>query len=81
MIVLSWIKELIEDNAKNKKAVHDALDRFANDDWGDMCAADKELNEEEKKFYAMGSYKFNDEKTFWIVFNDGTTTVLLPEEY
>jgi len=62
-----------------------ALERHATGDWGDVCAEDKQLNDQALKEGArlLSSYQDRNSVKFWIITeaDRSATTVLLPEEY
>lgn len=47
------ISRIAEDNEKFKAEVIIAIGRFFNNDWGDVCDEDKEINEDAIKYYEM----------------------------
>lgn len=59
--------------------------RHSDCDWGDICAEDKEVNEEALKegMRLMSVYYLPDRKKIWIITEADrhATTVLFPEEY
>ena len=62
-----------------------ALDRHGNGDWGDLCAEDKEANENALLYGGrlFSSYHDRDGVKFWIITESdrSATTVLLPDDY
>lgn len=72
---------MIAHNEGFGESVKEAIDKFMNNDWGEVCKEDAALNDKEKNNYAIGTYRFPNMKKFWIIFDGGATTVLLPEEY
>lgn len=65
--------------------IQSALWRHAHGDWGDICAADRQLNEDSLKHGGrlLSAYHTSDDTTFWIITeaDRSATTVLLPWEY
>lgn len=61
------------------------LAMHASGEWGEICASDKEVNEDALKngMRLMSVYSLSDEKKIWIIteWDRSVTTVLFPEEY
>jgi len=76
---------------RNNKAGTEYLARHSRGDWGDLCEADREANEESLKDGSriLSAYLLPDETKLWIITDaamDGkddrqVTTLLLPEDY
>jgi hypothetical protein len=62
-----------------------ALDRHGNGDWGDLCAEDRDANEQALQFGGRLFSTYHDRKgvKFWIITeaDRSATTVLLPDDY
>ena len=62
-----------------------ALARHAVGDWGDLCAEDKEVNDQAltEGMRILSAYQAANGTKFWIITEADrkTTTVLLPEDY
>ena len=62
-----------------------ALERHMHGDWGDVCKADWELNDQAVKdgTRLVSIYKSKTQRTFWVITeaDRSVTTVLMPEEY
>ena len=62
-----------------------ALSRHLERDWGDICDADKDLNDSALKTGGrlISAYRSEDGIKFWIITeaDRSATTILLPEEY
>ena len=71
-------------NAISSAAINKGLCRHSQGDWGDVCAEDKESNDEAliNGTRLMSVYK-DGGKPFWIITeaDRSVTTVLLPEDY
>lgn len=63
----------------------DFVSRHASGDWGDVCDADKQSNEEALKCGArlLSSYRTSEGEKLWIITeaDRSVTTILLPKEY
>ena len=61
------------------------LRRHATGDWGDLCADDKQLNDQSVKGDGrlFSSYEVNEQLKLWIIteWDRSVTTLLLPSEY
>lgn len=62
-----------------------ALSRHLNCDWGDLCEADKQANDDALKNEGrlLSAYRSMDGTRFWIITeaDRSATTVLLPQDY
>jgi len=69
----------------SNKAVLGGIARHSNCDWGDLCAEDKQANDEALQHGArlLSAFHTDDGRKFWIITeaDRSVTTVLLPEEY
>jgi hypothetical protein len=67
------------------KDINDAVMRHKSGDWGDLCAEDKDANEQALQFGGRLFSAYHDRKgvKFWIITeaDRSATTVLLPEDY
>ena len=85
----SGIQKLVDEDSIFAQAVWSAIQRFGNQDWGDVPPEDVAQNREMYKSletggygFVMGSYSDYDHcPTFWIIRDMERTTVLFPEEY
>ena len=72
-------------DALDDEVVHNSIVRHASGDWGDVCAEDRQSNEEALKngTRLFSVYHTDDGRKFWIITeaDRSGTTVLLPEEY
>lgn len=85
-----YATERIDARTKEDKGFYNfiakSLARFSIGDWGDICEEDKEINDTAVKDgtgMILGSYKFMDEETVWIIKDDASLdfiTILYPEE-
>ena len=61
------------------------LRRHATGDWGDLCADDKQLNDQsiQGEGRLFSSYEITDQFKLWIIteWDRSVTTLLLPSEY
>ena len=62
-----------------------SLRRHATGDWGDLCADDKQLNDQsiQGEGRLFSSYEITDQFKLWIIteWDRSVTTLLLPSEY
>lgn len=62
-----------------------AINRHRTGDWGDVCAVDKESNDESLREGGrlFSSYQAGDGTRFWVITeaDRSVTTILLPEDY
>lgn len=90
IVTTRLINNLMTAEQKFVTEVIAVLQRFAVKDWGDMDAADKEVNEDALNYpddlYLMGAYNTSKGK-IWIITNrisetlgDNATTVCFPDE-
>lgn len=67
------------------KAVLCGIARHTQGDWGDLCAEDKQANDDALQHGArlLSAFHTDDGQKFWIITeaDRSVTTVLLPEEY
>ena len=72
-------------DALPEKDVRAAMDRHIRGDWGNVCADDKQANDDALGFGArlLSAYNTESGRKFWIITeaDRSATTVLLPEEY
>ena len=75
---------------RNQQSLHEFLERHLSGDWGDLCAEDKQLNEQAlvDGSRLMSAYRLKDATRVWCITeaigDDGqreATTFLLPDEY
>ena len=89
LYMTNGVKEMIVKDSEFSHFTFRCLKRFLENDWGDMCEEDKQLNAEALTTGArlMGSYCYTDEITLWIIADaedeekKRIVTILLPEEY
>ena len=72
-------------DALDEADVCTGIARHAIGDWGDLCAEDKEANDDALRVGArvLSAYHIDGGQKFWIITeaDRSATTVLLPEEY
>ena len=72
-------------DALEQEDVLAAMTRHANGDWGDLCAEDKQANDDALSVGTrlLSAYRTGAGQKFWIITeaDRSITTVLLPEEY
>ena len=79
LYVTPGISQLIQSGAD----ITPLLARHLHGDWGDVDDEDKAANDRAVLNGGMilSAYKSDSPETVWILTQDGTTTVMLPEEY
>jgi hypothetical protein len=69
----------------DERSVLVALGRHVSGDWGEVCAEDRESNEQSLRhgLRLLSVYRDSADVTFWIITeaDRSVTTVLLPEDY
>jgi hypothetical protein len=60
-----------------------ALARHVVGDWGDLCAEDKQVNDQAMRdgTRILSAYQAANGTKFWIITEADRTTILLPEDY
>lgn len=80
------IDEKMQSDIDFTEFVGGCIARYANQDWGDTCAEDKQLNDEAVSDgeRVLGVYIYpKNKKSIWIIteWDRSVTTILFPEEY
>lgn len=81
VLATSGVSRFIETGQVNPLTL---LRRHASGDWGDLCTADKKLNDRSlQDGRLMSTYKLDNQLTIWIIteWDRSVTTLLLPTEY
>ena len=82
VLMTSGIHSIVQEGKLNPVTY---LRRHASGDWGDVCAADKQLNDQSVKGDGrlFSSYEVNEQLKLWIIteWDRSVTTLLLPSEY
>lgn len=84
--IMRGIEEKMRGDTDFTEFIRGCLARYANQDWGDTCAEDKQLNDEAvsegERVLAVYIYPKN-KKSIWIIteWDRSVTTILFPEEY
>lgn len=75
----------LEAMGKSGDSPHALLMRHATGDWGDLCAADKQANDDALRHAAriLSAYHLTDGTKVWIIteWDRSVTTLLLPSDY
>ena len=86
--VTCGVNNLMTDNKEFSKFLHRCFTRFVACDWGEMCEADKQQNEEalkhnDKRLFAAYEHADHPEWRLWIIteYDRSVTTALFPSEY
>lgn len=83
-VMTSGVSGWIEENPIRMMKVSNLLSRHKNEDWGDVCEEDKEINNNAVKNgeRVLSSYTVDGEK-LWVIteWDRSVTTVLFPSEY
>jgi hypothetical protein len=86
--VTCGVNSLMADNSEFARFVKKCFSRFMNSDWGDMCEADKQQNEEalkhgDNRLFAAYEHAEKSEWRLWIIteWDHSATTALFPSEY
>ena len=84
-VMTRGVADLAASNEAFAKFVIQSLERHAQGDWGNLCAADKKENELSLKqgFRLLSAYEANGLSKIWIITeaDRSVTTVLFPDEY
>ena len=87
VVATKGVDERMKTDSDFKAFCFKSLARHATGDWGDMCAEDKETNEEalrtgEARLFSAYIFKKPDDK-IWIIteWDKSYTTILFPDEY
>jgi len=82
------VNDRVADDSTFAKAVWSAIQRFGNQDWGNVSRGDWTQNDNmihalwrDEYGFVLGSYDYDDCPKFWIIRDTETTTVLFPSEY
>ncbi len=82
------VNDRVADDSTFAKAVWSAIQRFGNQDWGNVPRGDWTQNDDmiqalgrDEYGFVLGSYDYDDCPKFWIIRDTETTTVLFPSEY
>ena len=82
VLMTSGIHSIVQEGKLNPVTY---LRRHASGDWGDLCADDKQLNDQavKGKGRLFSSYEVNQHLKLWIIkeWDRSVTTLLLPSEY
>lgn len=86
VVMTRGVNDLVAENSKYAKFVYNSLMRFAQNDWGDLCAEDKRLNDlalsKENPGRLLARYNNPDGDIYIITEWDRSyTTILFPDEY
>lgn len=84
-----WLGRLVVTTNADKEIdpedIDSAVNRHWRGDWGDLCAEDKDANEQALQFGGRLFSAYHDRKgvKFWIITESdrSATTVLLPDDY
>lgn len=78
------VDSLVQENKQFRDEINAALNKFINNDWGDTCDEDVEMNNEalDSGERILAVYK-TCEGSVWIISEYGrsSTTILFPSEY
>ena len=84
IVATSGVSELV---SAGRVSLVSLVLRHMNCDWGDLCADDKQLNDQALKSGYEGrlfsSYQIDDQLKVWVIteWDRSVTTLLLPSEY
>jgi len=87
LVMTASVNEKTATDTKFAKLVTASLSKFANWNWGDVCAEDAEMNTKDAQALSNGEYGriiasySNDETKIWIVKDLQATVIMFPEEY
>ncbi len=84
LVLTAGVADIMETDGIFAAFVQLSLGRFQNEDWGDICDEDKEVNEDAlvNTGRLIGVYKNPNHPTIWIITeaDRSVTTILFPEE-
>ena len=83
-VMTCGIDNAMQGNFKFFCEVMDALKRYSNCDWGELCAEDKAANEDALKngYRLLGKYDTSEGPIYIITeWDRSVTTILFPDEY
>ena len=90
LVLTSGINNLIADDLAFSDFVMKSLKRHMLQDWGDLCAADKETNNKALERFEgklngqlFSTYKDKKHPEIWIIteWDESVTTILFPSDY
>lgn len=85
VVVTRGIEDMIEDDRRFARFVHQSLKRYMDCDWGDTCEEDKQSNNDALKNdeRILAVYTWQESVKIWIIteWDRSVTTVLFPDEY
>lgn len=84
LVMTSGIQNIINENPSYQYELVNYLNRYMNEDWGDLCVDDKQMNEDAIKNNErlLASYVTSGGKIYIITERDRSyTTILLRSEY
>ncbi|HDP0319668.1 TPA: plasmid related protein [Salmonella enterica subsp. enterica serovar Concord] len=79
LYVTPGIRELIKQGVN----IQSFLTRHLRGDWGDICQEDKSANNHaaERDGMILSAYWVTPDTKIWIMTDNGSTTIMLPDEY
>ena len=84
LVMTSGIQNIINENPSYQYELVNYLNRYMNEDWGDLCDEDKQMNEDgiKNNERILASYLTTSGKIYIITERDRSyTTILLKSEY
>ena len=86
LVVTTAINARIAEDRQFARMITKSLNRYQRCDWGDICEADKKMNDlavRNGDDRILASYHFPAGEKIWIIteWDHSVTTILFPEEY